>query len=207
MRIPRFKQCVLIVFGAFFCLFLALNSRLSEASLYGRGTYGNCTYSEPCSISVATSGTVSLNATPGANSVYSIAGDTVEVTTNSTGGYSLSLNMDSSTENTLVGANDSIAASSGTLGSPVVLALNSWGFRIDGLASFGSGPTAPITSQPSSALTFAGVPLLASPATIKTTATSAPSGDITEIWYGVRADSALESGLYSGAVTYTAVAL
>ena len=83
--------------------------------------------------------------------------------------------------------------------------MNEWGYRIDGALGFGAGPTSAITSQPSSSLTFAGVPLLGAPQEIKVTASGAPSGDVTNVWYGIRADISKPSGTYTSTVTYTAI--
>lgn len=193
-------------------LFLSIStflivSQTSKASLYGRGSYGNCTYQDDCTITASTLGTVNLNITPSSSGVYTIDTDTVTVTTNSSNGYNLQLNVNSSTSNALVSGSNNLNASSASDSSPAVLPNNTWGYRIDDFSGFGAGPTTAQSNQPSSTLSFAGVPLSIAPTTIKTTATSAPSGDSTSVWYGVHATNTQPSGLYTIDVTYTAVAL
>lgn len=155
------------------------------------------------SITVASSGPVSMNLTPTSGAVLSSAADTVTVSTNNAGGYTLTLQT-STANRSLTRGSDTIAAHTGTLASPTPLAVNSWGFRVDGLGGFGSGPTSAETNTGSSTTTWAGVPASGSPATIKTTA--APSGaDTTSVWYGLRADATKPSGTYTNTVVYTAV--
>ena len=124
------------------------------ATNYGEGVYGSCTYDETCTISLATSGTVTLPATTNPSGVVTIDKDIVTVTTNSGGGYTLSLESVSGTSSQLVNGGEVIPAVSATAGSPVTLGLNEWGDRIDGALGFGAGPTSAIISQPSSSLTF-----------------------------------------------------
>ena len=176
------------------------------AAPYGSNKYGSCPYSDGCNITISTSGTVTLNVSPTISSVYTINKDTVTVTTNNSAGYALRLESSSGSSNKLVNGGNEVDTSSGTAISPVTLANNTWGYRIDSALGFGSGPTSAITNQASSSLSFAGVPLLGAPQVIKTTATSAISGDSTDVWYGVRADMSKPAGSYSATVLYTAVA-
>lgn len=205
MKTRRFLPIIGICGGLLFGFLILTN--VAFASLYGRSVYGNCAYGEDCSITLATSGTVTLDVLPTQSGAYSIQGDEVEVTTDSLAGYTLSLEMGSEETNELAGIGGVLESTTATAASPASLSGTSWGFRVDGLAGFGTGPTTPIESQPSSSLTFGGVPLLGSPITLKTTDIDASSGDITDVWYGVRADSAASSGAYTGTVVYTAVAL
>lgn len=177
------------------------------ASPYGRGTYGTCDYNDGCSISVSTSGEVELEINPTWEGVHNIYKDDVEVTTNSSLGYSLTLNAPSSSDNTLAGDADSITACSGTFSTPDYLGMNQWGFRIDGVGGFGAGPTVEVQNEAVSPLKFAGVPTQTSPVEIKETDTSAPTGDVTTVWYGIRVDDTIEAEVYTGAVVYTAVTL
>lgn len=178
-----------------------------SASLYGRGVYNACQYGNTCALTISTSGAVALSVDPTSGGTYTIANDEVTVTTNSTLGYTLSLEMNSAVENSLVAAEGAVPTSSSTVASPSVLSGNQWGFRIDGQAGFGMGPTAASTNQSSSTLTFAGVPLLDNPVTVKSTSTDAPTGDVTNVWYGIRADTSQPAGSYTGTVLYTAVTL
>ncbi|HEY8992471.1 MAG TPA: hypothetical protein VIM37_01315 [Candidatus Microsaccharimonas sp.] len=157
-------------------------------------------------ISVFTSsGTVTVNATPSAGGVQTIANDVITVSTNDVAGYTLKLN-ETGASSTLVSGGNSIAASSGTLAAPVAQAVNTWGYRVDSIGGFGAGPTGPVSNTAiSGAIKFAAVPVTASPDTIKTTATTA-TNDTTSVWYGVAVNTATPSGAYTNSVTYTAIA-
>lgn len=149
-----------------------------------------------------TSGTVTLGAlTPDATGKQSINKDTVTVSTNDTDGYTLTL-KDADTTYTLASGGNSFAASSGTTGSPVALANNTWGWRVDDLASFGSGPTSTTSNAAPSSLTFAAIPANGSPFTINSSATT--GSEATDVWYSARANDTQPSGTYTDIVTYTA---
>lgn len=154
------------------------------------------------SISITTSGTVNLAITPTASGSATSASDTVTVSTNRTTGYNLKL-ADTDTNTNLVNGGNNIAASAGTFAAPATLANNTWGYRIDGLGTFGAGPTSAQTNQASLTGTWAGVPSSASPVTLKTTATTA-ANDVTTVWYGAMVDTTKPDGTYTDTVTYTA---
>lgn len=203
----KFTRLRVVLGGVMLFILMFYPAAHLSAVRYGEGSYGVCNYGQGCNISITTSGTVALSATPTVSGVYTIAEDVVEVTTNSPDGYTLTLETDSATENSLDGSDGSISAVSGTPASPVTLSMNEWGFRVDGLSGFGAGPTSPVTNQASSSVTFAALPFMNSAATIKTTAGPALSGDTTDVWYGVRVDTSLPAGTYTRTVTYTATAL
>lgn len=153
-------------------------------------------------ISMTTSGTVTLNITPDANGQSSSASDSVSVSTNNTGGYTLTL-ADSDATTTLANGGDSLTAHTGTQGTPTTLANNTWGYRVDSVGGFGAGPTSSETNVDTLSLTWAGVPASGSPVTLKTTAATA-SNDATTVWYGAKADTTKPNGTYTGTVLYTA---
>ncbi|HEX6416671.1 MAG TPA: hypothetical protein VFZ62_04040 [Candidatus Saccharimonadales bacterium] len=156
-------------------------------------------------ISVFTSnGTVTVNVTPTGAGAQTIASDTLTVSTNNSAGYTLQI-ADSDATTTLVSGSNNIPASAGTQASPVVQAVNTWGYRVDGVGGFGAGPTNSQNSAAIGARTFAGIPANSAPNTIKTTATTA-SNDTTTVWYGVAANTSQPTGTYSDTVTYTATA-
>jgi hypothetical protein len=127
------------------------------------------------------------------------------VSTDATTGYTLTF-LDSDTNTSLVSGGNSIAASSGTPASPITLALNTWGYRVDGQAGFGAGPTSAQNSDPSELYSFAGIPASDQTAhTLKTTSSAANPPEITDVWFGVRLDTAKPNGTYTDQVTYTAV--
>lgn len=151
-----------------------------------------------------TSGTVTLGAlTPNATGTQSTNNDTVTVATNDADGFTLTLN-DADATVTLASGPNSFAATTGTPGTPAALANNTWGWRVDGLAGFGAGPTADLNNGAPSALTFAAMPPSGSPFTIRTTATTGSTA--TEVWYSARANDTQPTGTYTDVVTYTATA-
>jgi len=155
-------------------------------------------------ISIASNGTVNLNSTPSGSGVQTIASDTVTVSTNDSAGYTLKV-AETGASSALVSGSNTIPAVSGTQGSPVAQTVGTWGYRVDGVGGFGSGPTSPASSAPIGSSTFAAVPATASPNTIKTTSSTA-TNDTTTVWYGVAVDTTQPSGTYTNSVTYTAVA-
>lgn len=150
-----------------------------------------------------TSGTVNINATPTASGVQTTASDTVTISTNNTAGYTLQL-AETTATTALTSGSNTIAATSGTQASPTALVANRWGYRVDGLAGFGAGPTTPIANAAIGSVTYAAVPATASPNTIKTTATTA-TNNTTTVWYSVAVNTATPTGTYTNSVTYTAV--
>ncbi len=195
-----------LIFSMLFGAILVL-APVAFASLYGRGVYGSCQYGSGCTLSLSTSGNVNLTLAPESGSKWSIAGDEVEVTTNSIDGYTLSLEMSSATVNALTDGAATLPAAAGTVDDPVALGNNEWGFRVDNLGDFGAGPTTAVTNSFYNDQLFAGVTLLGDPATIRTTNNDVPTGEITDVWYGIRATDSLTSGSYTGTVVYTAVTL
>lgn len=176
----------------------------SKALPYGSGTYGTCQYGT-CSLSLSTSGTVSISATPTVSGVYSTQSDSVQVGTHASTGYTLTM-KDSDTNTDLVSGGDTVSRSAGTQASPIGLALNTWGYRVDSLSGFGAGPTSAQTNSASSSYTFAGVPASnESTHTLKVTSVAAEPAETTTVWYGVRLNDAKPSGTYTDLVTYTAV--
>lgn len=149
-----------------------------------------------------TSGTVTLGAlTPDSTGRQSINNDTVTVSTNSESGFTLTLE-DADANTALVSGANSFAASGGTPASPAALANNTWGWRMDGLASFGGGPTDTVNNGTPSALTFAGVPANGSATTL--VETSSTGTEVSEVWYSARANDSQPTGSYTDTVTYTA---
>ena len=141
---------------------------------------------------------------PSSGGSCSIQKDTVAVSTHSGTGYTLTVS-DSSTDSRLTSGSNHIANSSGTVASPVPLS-NSWGFRVDGLSGFGSGPTSPQSNVATSSIGFAGMPASTdTPSTLASTTSYSASTVNTDVWYGVCADTSIPSGTYSTNILYTAV--
>ena len=153
-------------------------------------------------ISMTTSGTVALAVTPTGSGAATSASDSVSVSTNNTLGYTLTL-ADSDATTTLVNGGNTIPAGAGTFATPVTLANNTWGYRVDNVGAFGTGPTSAQSNQASLSGSWAGVPATGSAHTLKSTSTTA-TNDATTVWYGVKADTTNPNGVYTDAVTYTA---
>jgi hypothetical protein len=173
---------------------------------YGSGTYGACQYGSVCSITLISNGTVSLNVTPAAGGSCTIQNDTASVLTDDSNGYTLTL-ADNSTNTALINGSSTISTSSGTLASPTTLTANKWGYRVDGLGSFGSGPTTSQSNVSSSSALFAGIKASNQTAdTLAATSVAADPAVATTVWYGACANTTVPSGAYTTQVTYTAVA-
>jgi hypothetical protein len=173
---------------------------------YGSGTYGWCEYGTVCSITLVSDGNITLNVTPTSGGSCTIHSDTASVQTDDTNGYVLTL-ADTTTNTSLVNGSHSITAGSGTLASPAALTSNSWGWRVDSLGSFGSGPTTAQDNVSPDSTSFAAIQSSSdTPDTIATSSTAADPAVVTTVWYGECANTSVVSGSYATTVTYTAVA-
>src|SRR5690606_36552589 len=82
-------------------------------------------------ISVSSFSPVEISLTPSGSEVVSSASDTVTVSTNNSGGYTLTLvNADGDTD--LVSGTDTISAHAGTPAVPTALVINTWGYAVAG---------------------------------------------------------------------------
>lgn len=199
----RYKIVALLAIGG---LLLLSQQAGADSSNYGMGTYGSCSYNT-CGVSLTSSGSINLNITPSAGTTCTVGSDSVAVTTDSSSGYTLQLN-DTDTANQLAGAatGSSIPATSATSGSPAALSAGHWGYRVDGMGSFGAGPTSALSNGAVPGVTFAAVPLSSgTPDTIATTSVPADPAVTTTVWYGVCASTAQASDTYTDNVTYTAI--
>lgn len=194
-----FSIIIIAVIGA--CL---LRSTAYSVS-YGEGSYGACDYSS-CSISLSSDVTVAVDITPiGSTTTCTVASDHVSVGTGSSTGYTLSISSSDAT-NSLNGSNGgTIAATSGNPSSPSLLTSNKWGYRVDDIASFGSGPTSATSNTGVPTASFALLPLYGSVDTIATISTLPSNPAVTTVWYGVCADTTIPAGTYTIDVIYTAV--
>ena len=152
------------------------------------------------SVSISTSSTVNVSVTPVSGGSQSSASDTVTVATNNASGYALTME-DSDSDTDLVNGGNTISAHAGTYGTPTVLANNSWGYAVPG-GNFDVSYSA-LNNVTSSGSLWAGMPASGAPVTLKTTA-STSSGDVTTVWYSVKADTTNPNGTYTDTVSYTA---
>lgn len=194
------RQRALSATVALSVLGIAFVPLVASAATTSANTVINASINAVISMTTTTPVTISLTPTPGG--VVSSSSDTVSVSTNNALGYFLTL-ADNDADTNLVNGANNIAAHAGTQASPTVLALNTWGYRVDTVGGFGAGPTSAETNNGSSTTTWAGVPATGSPNTLKTTSTTA-TNDTTTVWYGVRVNTTLPSGTYTDTVTYTA---
>ncbi len=178
----------------------------SVSANYSSGTYGSCQYGS-CSISLSSDGAVAVDVVPsGGSTRCTIQSDSVTAITGSSTGYTVTIN-NADTETTLHGPNaETIASVSGTDGSPVALSANIWGYRVDGVASFGVGPTTPLVNTAVPVLTFAATPSSESAGGIvRYTESTDLETTATSVWYGVCVDASTVAGVYTDTVLYTAV--
>jgi len=197
------SQRPLVIAGSLFAFALVSSSTLGASALTASTTISSTL--APVITLLTTNGTVNINVTPTGAGAQTIASDTVTVSTNDSAGYTLQL-AETAASGNLVSGGNTITGSSGSQAVPAVMAVNTWGYRVDSLGGFGAGPTSPATNAAiSGTIKFAAVPATASPNTLKTTATTA-TNDTTTVWYGVAANTTQPTGTYTNSVTYTATA-
>lgn len=157
-------------------------------------------------ISLSTSGTIDLSITPTSGGAMSSASDTVTVSTNSSTGYDLSLRAETEQFSEMWAFGGTyIPAINATPVAPTALTNNTWGYRVDGAAGFGAGPTSAEADVTTTSYTWAGVAgALDTPHVLKSTSTPAED-DTTTIWYGAEIDTSKSADTYSIDMLYTAV--
>ena len=195
---------LLLIFGVLLCVFGIWSHRASALS-YGEGLYGTCQYNT-CSVSIASNGTVNLTMTKSTAypTMCSVGSDTIVVSTRSSTGYTVALSVPASDTNlTGVGYSGTIPASSATVASPAALTANTWGYRVDA-GTFGAGPTTPLAGGAIPSVTFAGVPVFATPSFV-TSSNSPATDEETDVWYGVCVNiAAAADDVYENDIIYTA---
>jgi GH35 family endo-1,4-beta-xylanase len=163
----------------------------------------NYLLSEPISSSLnITSKSISI--APGK---VSSAPHSIQIGSNNHDGYILTIST-STTDNALKHAPSSTTIPAIASSKPTALtnAAPAWGYRTDGVGSFGAGPTTVETNVVKSAFTWAGVPTSASPATIITT--TSPDLGYTrklDIYYAAFAPRTVPAGNYSNTIVYTLI--
>jgi hypothetical protein len=177
----------------------------TEVGTYGGGTYGSCTYGT-CTITLTSGGSTTLNVAPSGSGKCTVHSDTATVETGSAAGYTLTMTTNSAS-NAMTGSSGTIPALSATPGSPAVLTMNKWGYRVDGVAGFGGGPTSTQDSAGIPGVTFAAVPNnTQAGASVASSSVAAEPAIDTTVWYGLCADATQAAGTYTATVLYTAVA-
>ena len=202
---PRYLSLNLILVITAITLTIIGVSYHASALNYSAGTYGTCTYGT-CTITLGTSGSVAINVTPAAGATTcSVQKDGVTAITDSSTGYTVTM-TNTDTITTLTSGGNIITAHSGSPAAPTALAANTGGYRVDGIAGFGAGPTSAVVNGSVPGFGFSGVPDSAgTPGLIRSTNTTDAASVSTDVWYGVCASSSLPSGSYIDGVTYTAL--
>jgi hypothetical protein len=166
---------------AILCLSLT-TSGIADASPYGAGIYNaNVPYGGQTQLTISTSGNVALTVTPSDSGALASASGTVTVTSTDVVGYKLYVRSSASTDM----ANGAVIIPTSANGSPAALAVNTWGYNLDGSSN------------------YTGITL--SDVLIRSATQPYTSGDITTVTYGVRVDNTKKSGSYTNSVIYTAV--
>ncbi|MCE7936816.1 hypothetical protein DYH10_03450 [Candidatus Saccharibacteria bacterium CPR2] len=152
-----------------------------NANPYGSGIYNaNVPYGDETSISLTTSGSITINLTPSTSGVLSTSTDTVTVTSSDVIGYKLYI-KDKDANTNLVNGSFNIPASAN--GSPAALANDTWGYNTDGSSDF--------------------VGVTTSNVLLKDANGPFTSGDVTTVTYGVKATLATAAGQFTDTIQYT----
>jgi hypothetical protein len=177
----KYKKRKLAFFGIFLWIIIP-SSSLVFANPFGTGKFGAVIpYGSLTSLSIGTSGNVSIQITPTESGVLGTANNTVTVTSTDVVGYKLYVRSLSSTDMTNGPA--VLPASSNTL--PGALSNNTWGYNTDASSNF--------------------VGLTLTDVLIKNANGPYSAGDNTQITYGVKVDVSKPAGNYITSVVYTAV--
>ena len=204
----RAALCSAVFFGAFVVT-------MGAASVFTpqQGSYADriVAINDPSgyTLTVSSAGSVTMQASSTATGTYVSGKDTVNIKTNAPGYLLyLSMNNDDTDGNRLYKdgvstATNYISPTSGTWAVPAELLNDSWGYAVTGAGSFDASYDTP-TPNPGSK--WAAMPLRGSAQLIKTaTAANADPGDNVDVYYGVKATTALPAGVYSNTISYTAV--
>jgi hypothetical protein len=151
------------------------------ASPYGAGKY-NATvpYGGQTSMTISTSGNVSIAITPGSTAVSGAASGAVTVVSTDVVGYKLYVRAVSAA---MSSAGNTIPASANGTGAGLL--TNTWGYNLDASTNFVGMTTGNVL--------------------LRTGSGPFETGDTTTITYGVKIDQAKAAGSYSTTVIYTAV--
>ena len=154
----------------------------SYAQPYGKGIYGaNVPYGDQTSLSIATNGDINVQITPTNSGILSTGTSIVTITSTDVMGYKLYIRALSDTNMNNLGA---LLPASANI-TPAALINNTWGYNTDATTN------------------FTGITL--SDILIRSITTPAPSGDITNVTYGIKLDMAKPAGSYVASIVYTAV--
>lgn len=179
-----FKKVKILSYAAYVGLAFIAFTPQAHASPFGQGKFGaDVPFGAATSLSMALSGNVSLNLTSDGSKYSANGSHDIIVTSTDVVGYSLyayALNNSNMTN----GSNTIPASANSTL-QP--LAINSWGYNLDGSNNYLGFTTTPTP--------------------IKTALGPFKNGDTTTVTYGVTTDLVKAAGAYTVSVVYTAACL
>ncbi|MGV9001597.1 MAG: hypothetical protein ACOH18_01415 [Candidatus Saccharimonadaceae bacterium] len=206
-RISEQKSTFFRFLGLYIASILAIAFAMMTSAQglpYGKGAYGKCQFSS-CSITLTSSTSLAANVTPGGSTTCTVANDDVTVRTGSSTGYTLTVSDSDTTTSLDRSGGGSITTVSGTPASPTTLSANKWGYRVDGLAGFGAGPTSAVSNAAVPSEGYAAMPILGSPDTLKIKTSAATVAETTKVWYGICSNTSIPAGSYTNTVVYTAI--
>ena len=193
------------VFSAAFLIAMFTASVLAPVNITSADTVAATLNNAGYNISVSSSDRISVNLATTPDGVVATAKDTITIQSNIASGYKLYFGMANSTTNSLykdgnTTSSAAIAATNGTYNVPAVLGMNTWGYAVPGLNNFDSSYS---TDSPNLVSLFAKVPLGGSEDLIYQQSTTTDKS--LDVYYAVKANTALPSGTYYNNVAYTAV--
>lgn len=177
------QKLVILIFLWITLVFTLFSSALPAlAQPFGAGKFGaNVPYGSTTSLTIGTSGNVSIPITPTDSGTLGTASNNVTVTSTDVVGYQLFIRADSSTDMT----NGAAILPASANGTPAALASDTWGYNTSG-----------------SGTNFTGI--TSSDVMIKNATGPFGTGDVTTVTYGVKVDNAKPAGNYTTTVVYTA---
>lgn len=178
-RLRLLVKIAILLLGAV----VLLTPAVTLASPFGKGVFGaDVPFGSLTSIAINLGGNVSLALIPSGPNLSGTGSHTITVTSTDVVGYQLFVRSGGSTN--MVNGSATIPASGNS--SPAPLAVNSWGYNIDGSANF--------------------IGMTTTPHLVKDTTGPAKTGDSTTVTYGALTDSTQASGQYTTSVIYTVIA-
>jgi len=181
-KLRRFWHDTLVL--GLFLATMATAGQTALASPFGQGVFGaDVPFGSVTSLSISLGGNVNFTLAPSGPNLAGSGSHTITVTSTDVVGYSLYIYSAGTTD--MSNVTDTIPASSNS--SLAALSTNTWGYNTDGSSNYLG-----ITTTPTELMTAIG---------------PYKSGNNTTVKYGVLADTTKSAGIYTTAVTYTAVAL
>lgn len=155
---------------------------ISYAQPYGKGLYdANVPYGNQTSLSIATSGNITIPITPTTSGTLATGNSVVTITSTDVKGFKLYIRALSSTSMNNLGSLLPASAN----GSPAALSIDTWGYNTDASTN------------------FVGISL--TDTLIKSITAPASSGNTTNVTYGINIDMAKPAGNYVANIVYTAI--